>query len=49
MSTGVAKATIPTMAGMTIALSGLFFKFDLNNKVEQFEQQAREILNYEKV
>ena len=49
MSTGVAKATIPTMAGMTIALSGLFFKFDLNNKVEQFERQAREILNYEKI
>ena len=24
MSTGVAKATIPTMAGMTIALSGYF-------------------------
>lgn len=49
MSTGVAKATIPTMAGMTIALSGLFFKFDLNNKVEEFERQAREILRYEKV
>ena len=49
MSTGVAKATIPTMAGMTIALSGLFFKFDLNNKVEEFERQAREILRYEKI
>ena len=28
MSTGVAKATIPTMAGMTIALKWIIFKFD---------------------
>ena len=41
MSTGVAKATIPTMAGMTIALSGLFFKFDLANKVEKYQEEAR--------
>ena len=41
MSTGVAKATIPTMAGMTIALSGLFFKFDLANKVERYQEDAR--------
>ena len=41
MSTGVAKATIPTMAGMTIALSGLFFKFDLANRVEKFQEEAR--------
>ena len=43
MSTGVAKATIPTMAGMTIALSGLFFKFDLANKVERHQEKAREL------
>jgi|TARA_B100001093_G_scaffold186020_1_gene178771 biopolymer transport protein ExbB len=47
MSTGVAKATIPTMAGMTIALSGLFFKFDLANKVEKYQEQARIFLNQE--
>jgi len=41
MSTGVAKATIPTMAGMTIALSGLFFKFDLANRVERYQEEAR--------
>ena len=41
MSTGVAKATIPTMAGMTIALSGLFFKFDLANRVERYVVEAR--------
>ena len=41
MSTGVAKATIPTMAGMTIALSGLFFKFDLANRVEKYQEEAR--------
>lgn len=44
MSTGVAKATIPTMAGMTIALSGLFFKFDLANRVERYQEEAREFL-----
>ena len=44
MSTGVAKATIPTMAGMTIALSGLFFKFDLANRVERFQEEARVFL-----
>tara|TARA_B100001063_G_C16419788_1_gene383592 strand:+ start:89 stop:601 length:513 start_codon:yes stop_codon:yes gene_type:complete len=44
MSTGVAKATIPTMAGMTIALSGLFFKFDLANKVERYQEKARELI-----
>ena len=44
MSTGVAKATIPTMAGMTIALSGLFFKFDLANRVERYQEDARDFL-----
>ena len=44
MSTGVAKATIPTMAGMTIALSGLFFKFDLANRVERYQEEARVFL-----
>ena len=44
MSTGVAKATIPTMAGMTIALSGLFFKFDLANRVERYQEEARDFI-----
>ena len=44
MSSGVAKATIPTMAGMTIALSGLFFKFDLANRVERYQEEARDFL-----
>ena len=47
MSTGVAKATIPTMAGMTIALSGLFFKFDLANKVSRYQEDAKIFLNNE--
>jgi hypothetical protein len=29
------------MAGMTIALSGLFFKFDLANRVERYQEEAR--------
>ena len=44
MSTGVAKATIPTMAGMTIALSGLFCKFDFANRVERYQEEARNFL-----
>ena len=44
MSTGVAKATIPTMAGMTIALTGLYFKFDLQNRVAVFEEKAKTLL-----
>ena len=39
MSTGVAKATIPTMAGMTIALSGLFL-VDLANRVERYQEET---------
>ena len=44
MSTGVAKATIPTMAGMTIALSGLFLNSDLANRVERYQEEARYFL-----
>ena len=44
MAGGVSKATIPTMAGMTIALSGLFFKFDLANRVERYQEEARDFL-----
>jgi biopolymer transport protein ExbB len=45
MSTGVAKATIPTMAGMTVALSGLYFRFDLNNRIEVYENNLVNLLD----
>lgn len=32
MAAGVSKATIPTMAGMVVSLSGLFFSVSLNKK-----------------
>jgi hypothetical protein len=32
---------------MTIALSGLFFKFDLANKVNKYQEDARAFLNSE--
>jgi biopolymer transport protein ExbB len=43
MASGISKATLPTMAGMVVALSGLFFTTSLERKaewsVEQLEDQ----------
>jgi biopolymer transport protein ExbB len=43
MAAGISKATLPTMAGMVVALSGLFFTSNLERKaewsVEQLEDQ----------
>ena len=41
MAGGVSRATVPTMAGMVAALSGLFLSFWLQRKAEQ----EREMLN----
>ncbi|MBX2847929.1 MAG: MotA/TolQ/ExbB proton channel family protein [Acidiferrobacterales bacterium] len=41
MAGGVSRATVPTMAGMVAALSGLFLSFWLQRKYEQ----ERELLN----
>lgn len=41
MAGGVSQATVPTMAGMVAALSGLFLSFWLQRKYEQ----ERELLN----
>jgi biopolymer transport protein ExbB len=41
MAGGVSRATVPTMAGMVAALSGLFLSFWLQRKSEQ----ERELLN----
>lgn len=41
MAGGVSRATVPTMAGMVAALSGLFLSFWLQRKTEQ----ERELIN----
>ena len=35
MAAGISKATLPTMAGMVVALSGLFFTAGLERKVDR--------------
>jgi len=43
MAGGISKATLPTMAGMVVALSGLFFTSSLERRasraVEQMEDE----------
>ena len=44
MAAGISKATLPTMAGMIIALSGLFFSTSLERKAKwSVEQLADEL------
>lgn len=47
MSAGVSKATIPTMAGMVVALSGMFFSADLERRAKQKVQQLGDHLEIE--
>ena len=43
MAAGVSKATLPTMAGMVAALSGLFF----SNMIERYtEQEAERVADF---
>jgi biopolymer transport protein ExbB len=44
MSGGVSKATIPTMAGMVVALSGLFFSQELERRARQRVQHLSDEL-----
>ncbi|MGD2133973.1 MAG: MotA/TolQ/ExbB proton channel family protein, partial [Maricaulaceae bacterium] len=44
MSAGVSKATIPTMAGMVVALSGFYFGFDLERRAKQRVQELADHL-----
>jgi biopolymer transport protein ExbB len=44
MSSGVAKATIPTMAGMVITLFGLYFRQDLNQRMDKIINDLRDSL-----
>ena len=40
MSSGVAKATIPTMASMVITLFGLYFRQDLSYRIDKYINEA---------
>jgi biopolymer transport protein ExbB len=44
MSGGVSRATIPTMAGMVVAISGLFFSYELERRAKQRVQQLSDKL-----
>jgi biopolymer transport protein ExbB len=44
MASGVTKATIPTMAGMVAALSGLYFSFALQKTAEREVERTADLL-----
>ena len=45
MASGVSYATIPTMAGMVVALSALYFRMHLHNKVKHETRKLTDILD----
>lgn len=46
MSAGVAKATIPTMAGMVVALSALYFVTRFNRRAQKLTAQLADELRF---
>ncbi len=44
MAAGISMATIPTMAGMVVTLSGLFFSAHLHRRAAFESQKARDVL-----
>ena len=49
MASGVSKATIPTMAGMVVALSGLYFSVRLKQWADDEEERMADLLTHETV
>jgi biopolymer transport protein ExbB len=47
MASGVSQATIPTMAGMVIAISGLYFSKLIEQKVSKETQYLTDLLQYD--
>jgi biopolymer transport protein ExbB len=47
MAAGVSQATIPTMAGMVAALSGLYFGSYLERKADTESERLEDLLRYE--
>lgn len=45
IATGVSMATLPTMSGLVVALSGLFFSIDLGRSSESRARQAADVLS----
>lgn len=45
MASGVSMATIPTMSGLVVALSGLFFSIDLKRAAEAKARKAADVLS----
>ena len=44
MSSGVAKATIPTMASMVITLFGLYFRQDLTSRIQNSNSDLKNLI-----
>jgi len=44
MASGVSQATIPTMAGMVVAISGLYFSFALRRKADREVERLQDTL-----
>lgn len=49
MAEGVSRATIPTMAGMVVALSALYFNTQLRQRVGRETEQLADSLTFESV
>lgn len=47
MASGVARATIPTMAGMVVALSGLYFSARLQQQARHQAQRLADLLRFD--
>jgi len=48
LAAGVSKATIPTMAGMVVALSGLFLNTWLQRKAQMSREEIGERMTFSK-
>ncbi|GAB4117335.1 MAG: MotA/TolQ/ExbB proton channel family protein [Gammaproteobacteria bacterium] len=46
MAAGVSKATVPTMAGMVAALSGVYFSTHLEHKADAETERLEDMLQY---
>ena len=47
MASGVSQATIPTMAGMVIAIAGLYFSKRIEQRVSEETHHLTDLLNYD--
>ncbi|MDO9142255.1 MAG: MotA/TolQ/ExbB proton channel family protein, partial [Methylobacter sp.] len=47
MASGVSQATIPTMAGMVIAIGGLYFSKRIEQRVSDETHRLTDLLKYD--